>query len=290
MSTVSVDSPESKESTQPEKATVGVLLLHGLTGMPDEMRPVMRHLKKLGFRVEVPMLPGHGATHVELLNVGWKDWYKCALDALRELKKECPTVVVGGLSMGAIISALLSLDEEVDGVVLLSPTMVYDLQGPKILCYNWARQIARHILQFRVFGDRIYWTEAPPYGLRDQRLQKQITKAIEAAQSGQSNAFGLFRTYWGSLYQLFLLVEEFRKNAKRMKCPALLIHSYEDTITSVDNPTEAYNLVGSKDKSLLLLTGCDHVLTLDLCKDQVASHFGRFTQRVAKVASEKVAE
>src|SRR5271168_1720672 len=96
---------------------VGVLLLHGLTGMPDEMRPVMRHLTRLGCRVEVPVLPGHGGTHHELLAATWQDWYNCAREAVRDMKKNCDQVFVCGLSMGAIIAALVSLEEDVAGIV-----------------------------------------------------------------------------------------------------------------------------------------------------------------------------
>jgi hypothetical protein len=37
------------------------------------------------------------------------------------------------------------------------------------------------------------------------------------------------------------------------------------------------------------LTGCDHVLTLDLCKDQVAQNIGNFVTRIAGVTTEAVA-
>jgi carboxylesterase len=262
---------------------VGVVLLHGLTGMPDEMRPVMRQLTKLGCRVEVPVLPGHGGTHHELLAVTWQDWYECAKKAVKELKKDCDQVFVCGLSMGAILSALVSLEEDVAGIVMLSSTMHYDMQGPKIFRPLQIQLQLRHICKHKIFGNNIYWTENPPYGLRDPRLQKQVTKAIEAAASGNSNAFGLFRTYWGSLYQLWLLVDQYRKRASEIKCPALVIHSFEDTITSINNGTEAFLHLGSADKSLILLTGCDHVLTLDLCKDQVAQNIGNFVTRIAGV-------
>jgi carboxylesterase len=268
---------------------VGVLLLHGLTGMPDEMRPVMRHLTRLGCRVEVPVLPGHGGTHHELLAATWQDWYNCAREAVRDMKKNCDQVFVCGLSMGAIIAALVSLEEDVAGIVMLSSTMHYDMQGPKFLRPLQIQLQLRHICKYKVVGENLYWTENPPYGLRDPRLQKQVTKAIEAAASGNSNAFGLFRTYWGSLYQLWLLVDQYRKHAHRIKCPALVMHSYEDTITSTNNATEAFLHLGSPDKSLILLTGCDHVLTLDLCKDQVAQNIGNFVTRIAGVTTEAVA-
>src|SRR5438105_1727687 len=86
----------------------GVLLLHGLTGTPAEMRPVAKHLKSIGCEVETPCLPGHGGGYRELLDTGWKDWIAGADEALGRLSQRCDRVVVGGLSMGALISALLA--------------------------------------------------------------------------------------------------------------------------------------------------------------------------------------
>ncbi len=161
--------------------------------MPSEMRPIEKHLVKQGCIVSVPMLAGHGSDHNALLATGWKDWMASAKAALNELLQQCDHVVVGGLSMGALISLMLAIDEpRVSGIVLLSTTISYDGQTST---------------RFKIFlpfvdlipwlGMNCYWTESPPYGLKDLRLQKQITKQVEAAKRGESTSFGLFRTYAG---------------------------------------------------------------------------------------------
>ncbi len=86
------------------KYEVGIILLHGLTGMPSELRPVARHLTKLGYLVECPLLPGHGAGHQELLDSNWKQWVQCAREAIASMAKRTPKVFIGGLSMGALIA------------------------------------------------------------------------------------------------------------------------------------------------------------------------------------------
>src|ERR1700753_2407672 len=84
----------------------GVILFHGLTGMPSELRPVARHLTKMGYLVECPMLPGHGAGHPELLAATWKDWLQCAREAIDRMAKRVPKIFIGGLSMGAIVGTI----------------------------------------------------------------------------------------------------------------------------------------------------------------------------------------
>jgi carboxylesterase len=105
----------------PEHANTGVLLLHGLTGMPSEMRPLDRALTQLGCTVEVPLLPGHGATHRELLATGWSDWLGGARRAADGLAARCDTLVVAGLSMGALLATLLAADRRHRAAVADAP-------------------------------------------------------------------------------------------------------------------------------------------------------------------------
>jgi carboxylesterase len=100
---------------------VGVLLLHGLCGTPAEMRFVAMGLNRAGYTVHTPQLAGHGAE-----NGGrWQDWYLSAREALTEIRKECDTVIVGGLCMGAILGLHLAARNpgKVQGVSLFSPTL-----------------------------------------------------------------------------------------------------------------------------------------------------------------------
>lgn len=265
------------DQTLAPNVKTGVLLLHGLTGMPSEMRPIEKHLAQQGCIVSCPMLAGHGGDHTELLATGWKDWLASAKAALDELLKQCDHVVVGGLSMGALLSLMLAVDEpRVSGIVMLSTTINYDGQTsspykvflPLVDLVPW-------------LGRNCYWTESPPYGLKDLRLQKQITKQVEAAARGESTTFGLFRTYAGSLRQMDHLVAQVRKQAKKLRCPALVVHALEDTITTIKNAETICKLMEANDKTLVLLGGCDHVLTLDLRRKDVAAYIARFVAKAS---------
>lgn len=258
----------------------GVLLLHGLTGMPSEMRPLERSLTALGCRVHVPLLPGHGATHRELLATTWRDWLAAARQAADDLAARCDSVVVGGLSMGALLAALVAADDpRVRGVAMLSPTLRFD--GSSIPWTNRLLPLA-HVIPFA--GRLFYWTEKPPYGLRDARLRRIIQRAVEAADSGRSTEYGLFRTYVGSILELNRLVREVRRRAGAVRCEALVIHSREDTVTTPRNAEEMLAIVGGTAKSIHWLKGCDHVVTLDLKKKEVARAVGDLVKRVALAA------
>lgn len=255
--------------------------------MPLEMRPLEKMLRQFGFDVESPLLAGHGGTHIDLLNTRWTDWVESARQSLRGLLERNDQVVVCGLSMGATIGSILALEEKrVVGCVLLSSTLMYDAitqQDPRYrrchgtISHNLTRLASTYI---PFLGKTLYWEESPPYGLKDKRLQKQITKQIEAAKSGESNEFGLFRTYFGSLSQMSFMSDWLMERANKIQCPALLIHSLEDTIASIDNATRLYERFNSQYKCLKMIEGCDHVMPLDLKRKQVASLLCNFVNNI----------
>jgi carboxylesterase len=200
----------------------GVLLLHGLTGVPSEMRPIEKHLQKLGYETESPTLAGHGGTQDEMFAATGADWIASAEAGFERLLERSDNVVVCGLSMGASISAILAARHKgkVSALVMLSPTLAYDLvnrtrEGFDIrICHEFVREAMSYMIQVMPWlGRIIYWTETPPYGLKDERLQRQITKAIQAAQRGEDTKFGLFRTYWISLMNMNLVTRHFKREA-----------------------------------------------------------------------------
>jgi len=267
----------------------GVLLLHGLTGMPSELRPLEKFFQKNGFETEAPVLAGHGGTHLELNKVKFKEWVCSARESLKLLLQRTDRVILCGLSMGGTIAAMLAVEEpeRCAGIIVLSPTLDYDgsnldiLAHQKALKYKAFRNVLHTLTEYIPgFGGLFYWTETPPYGLKDTRLQAQITKSIEAAKIGQSNEFGLFRTYFSSLHQMKLLTDKFKETAQAVTCPVLIMHSLEDTLASMNNATEMYKLLGSADKRLIAFTGCDHVMTLDLQRHFVLRRVGEFMERI----------
>ena len=56
----------------------GILLLHGFAGNPGEVEPLRDFLTKQGYRVECPLLPGHGKTKSELSKTTHDDWIMSA--------------------------------------------------------------------------------------------------------------------------------------------------------------------------------------------------------------------
>lgn len=121
----------------------GVLLIHGFTGGPYEVRPFVKFLQeKTDWKLVVPTLPGHGVK-LELGKASAASWLMEAETAFRKLQKEVDRVVVIGFSMGGLIALYLSLRYHVDKLVLLSAAAKYI--SPRILLEDIRIMLAESI-------------------------------------------------------------------------------------------------------------------------------------------------
>ena len=81
-----------------------------------------------GFTVHCCQLAGHCGTEEDLLATTWQQWYASVEAALSKLEAVCDTIIVGGLSIGAILALRLAAlqPERVHGVACFAPTLWYD--------------------------------------------------------------------------------------------------------------------------------------------------------------------
>jgi carboxylesterase len=112
--------------------SIGVVLTHGITGTPCNMRWLADHLhESLGCTIYAPRLTGHGTHPADMRGVRWEQWYYDVLSAYSLLRERCKKVFVGGLSMGALLSLTLAAREPVDGVIAMStPYEITDWRVP----------------------------------------------------------------------------------------------------------------------------------------------------------------
>lgn len=112
------------EAWSKDGGPLGVLVLHGITGCPQSMRPLAEAFAAAGYTVELPLLPGHGTTVEDMLPTRWADWTAAAESAYQSLAASCDKVVVAGLSMGGSLTAwLASRHDEIAGIVCINPVL-----------------------------------------------------------------------------------------------------------------------------------------------------------------------
>ncbi|MDP4170470.1 MAG: alpha/beta fold hydrolase [Bacillota bacterium] len=104
---------------------IGCLCLHGFTGGPDEVGPLVDYLREhTDWLLSVPTLPGHGEQN-SLKGINYQQWIECAEEEMRKLMNRCSSVYVIGFSMGGLIASYLSTIFPVEKLVLLSAAAYY---------------------------------------------------------------------------------------------------------------------------------------------------------------------
>ena len=106
-----------------ENGEHAVLLIHGFTGSIAHMRMLADGLYEKGFTVQGINLPGHAKDLDAMGKTGWEDWLGAAREALRGLKAKYRYASVMGLSMGGVITLILSEEGIPHSAVSISAPM-----------------------------------------------------------------------------------------------------------------------------------------------------------------------
>ncbi len=98
-----------------------VLLVHGFTATPWEMRHLGESLAGAGFTALGIRLPGHGTDSDDLAGRSFREWLTAVEDGLTILTAEGGPIYGIGMSTGGLLLALLARERSLAGLVLLSP-------------------------------------------------------------------------------------------------------------------------------------------------------------------------
>jgi carboxylesterase len=277
------DNNSKKYSFFHKGAQGAVLLVHGITGTPSEMRYFGRYINKAGFAVLCNSLPHHCGTLNELKKVRWQEIVDSCIADFDFLKKEYEQVFIAGLSVGALVAIHLAylFPAKVSGIIGLAPTLFYDgwaiHKGQVLLPLVWHIPLLRNFINIR---------EGYPYGLKDEFWRDKISKSYNSTT--RSNQFTNDVVLFGSpffplacLYQHHLFTKIVKKEIPAVKTPIILIHAKEDDMTSSKNAEYILQNIASTEKSLLLLEDSYHMITIDKEKDKVAEAAIEFLNRVS---------
>jgi carboxylesterase len=248
----------------------GVLLLHGLTGTPAEMKFVGKGLARAGFTVYGMQLAGHCGSKADLLATGWRDWYLSAEQGLAFLAGRCKRVFAAGLSMGALLAMQLAANnpDTVAGIGLYSTSLRHD--GWSI---SWLNRFLP-LLLLMPWGRRHCYPESFPYGIKNERLRKRITSLMF---SGDSGAAGLTGTPGASLLELWRFRKVVMKAMRSIRTPALIMHAAQDDVTSLWNVHYLQQHLAGPIETVLLHDSF-HMITVDQQCQDVVDHSARFFQ------------
>jgi len=266
-----------------------VMLLHGLTGCPAELGYLAHWLRgRARYHVTCPRLINHGQPMALLARTTWRELYASAresfLDARSAARVERVPLVVGGLSLGAILSLMLAAEfpEDIDGVACLAPTLFYD--GWSVPWYH--RLIP--LVDYTPLKYFTYFRESEPFGLKDEELRAKI--AAHYGKVSLRDSRGAAKSGYAHFpVRLFCEMSRVIKRCKQalsaVSSPVLVVQAENDDVTSPKNAKFILANVAAERRELLLLKDSYHLVSADRERSRVAQRLQEFCASLAKPAS-----
>lgn len=241
-----------------------VLLIHGLTGTPNEMRFVGKGLANSGFTVYGMQLAGHCSSEEALIATRWQDWYASVEAAYQRLVPEHEAIFVVGLCAGALLAMQLAADhpDTIKGMALYATTLWYD---------GWALPRLHFLVPYVVrtpLSDFYRFVEVFPFGIKDERIRQRIVAGMLAGNSTEAGNLGMTGR---SLREFLHLVRVVKKKMAGVTSPALVLHAREDDVASLGNAHYVFRHLGGPVK-MVLLDDSYHLITVDQQRHDVIRH------------------
>lgn len=252
-----------------EEGTNGkaVLLVHGMSGAPAEMRLVARQFSRMGYSVFAPLLAGHGRGEGALRRSRYEDWLESVEVAADWLATRSDTVYGAGICVGGKLTLLAShrKSSPIKSVALYSPCFHYD--GWNVPRYYAI--LSPHIrwISLIPFIDRLSFSETPSLGIKDERMRRMI--------AGMESD-GILSNFPGrGLVEMSRLGHHLKKHLTAITTPSLIIHSTEDDLGGPEHARYIAARLGGP-KALHWLHDSYHMIHVDREHRKVADLSARF--------------
>ena len=230
------------------KGKDAILFIHGWSSTPRELRFLAEKFSDQFFCKGI-LLPGHGTHPDNLIDCHWEDYLSLAIKEFQELSQTYKRVFVIGLSFGGTLTLELCKTQKVEAAVLIAPFI--HLSSPSIFGYS-KESIIKRLPNFL------------------PHIEKEKNGGInDPIQFAQHVSYK--RMPVDGLKNLFDSVEHFTQNLEQINNPLLLLHSTSDRTSSFDNSIEILKKTGPIEKSLIVYTKSNHILTLDYDRLDVES-------------------
>lgn len=200
-----------------------VLLIHGWSSTPYEVRKLGKYLNEKGYTVSGPQLRGHGTVPKDLEKVKWIDWLDDLEEEYDQLREKYQKVFIIGTSIGANLSVMLASErEDTAGLVLLAIPYKIKLEKLAII-------FAKSLSFFKPYNTKFY---PPTFGIAENptRLISYQSYPIKSA------------------IEAFELIKKSRERLAEIIQPVLLIQSASDHIIGKKSMEKVYRELGSEKK------------------------------------------
>lgn len=218
------------------------------------------YLNEQGYTCLGVRLAGHATNAEDMIRSRWTDWTASVEDGYNLLRGMTDRIFFAGLSMGGVLSLLMSTRLDVAGVVAMSTP--YSLPRDEKNYPPGFIKLYSRLVRFMPKS-----TEEPGAGWFDkQAFKSQISYPQNPVRS---------------IAEMKLLILEMQAALALVKKPVLLIHSKNDKYVLPENMEHIYKGLGNaSDKTKTYVTEAGHVVTRDAARHEVFDLALNFIRRV----------
>ena len=232
--------PIGRERFMPGSKNTSVLLIHGYTGITQEMYFLGKQINdRAGYTVYIPRLPGHGTNTQDFRQSCARDWLRKTYDSYIKLNSDYQKVYVIGLSMGGLLALLTSAKFNPDKLVTIAAALY--TRNPLIPITP--------ILKY--FVPAIKQTE-------ENSLQDSTDYKTEAEKNYYENYHEYH--YTTQIAELYKLMRITRKKLDEVTSETMIISSKGDELVPQKAARKIYNNIQTKNKHLFVFPDSPHVI------------------------------
>jgi carboxylesterase len=248
--------PGAEPFEYPGRVDIGVLLVHGFTGSPFEMRPIGKALADGGIGSIGVLLRGHGTHPDDMVGYRYTDWIADVEAGLDRLLERHDRAVIVGLSMGGTLTlnvgARRANDPRIVGLVSI---------GGVLYLADWRLKIVD------VINKVVKWQA---WGQPDIKDRGAWVRHV---------AYRRIRTC--TIPEMLGLMRDTTRRLPQVRQPTLIVHARDDHIVPLGNVDRIRDGIASTDRRVLILDNCYHVSTVDFDADRLNAEIVRFVERLA---------
>ncbi|OIO49193.1 hypothetical protein COX74_02005 [bacterium (Candidatus Gribaldobacteria) CG_4_10_14_0_2_um_filter_41_16] len=240
-----------------KKSTVGILMLHGFTSTPCQLKELADFLSDKGFTIYVPLLAGHGTSPKDLMNTTPEDWTNSVINAYLLLKQKVEKVVVVGSSFGGNLAFWLAQKTINDLVGVIS------FGAPIFLRFQWFI-----ILRYYLYGRFKTYYHKPPWACQNDEI-KEVNEVLYSDIPIKSLK-----------HFLDFIKNETIPNLSKIKLPILINHAKADPLVLPKGARYIYDHIGSDIKELYWLNSYRHTTINDKVRDEFFAKVYQFIKTI----------
>lgn len=223
-----------------------VLLLHGFTGNPNDVKRLGRYLAERNYTVHAPLYKGHGLDPITLIQSNPMEWWDSVVEGYEHLKSMgYEEIGVAGVSLGGIFSLRLGEERPVKAILTMSAPAI--AKSPDSL-------------QNRIVDYAINY--------------KKLSGKYDPERDTREALSGLMQM--PSLENLQHMINETSHNLNTIEVPIHVLRGLEDDEYYCESADLIYQSVNSRIRSVKTFINSGHILTLGKEKELVFEEVFRF--------------